>query len=88
MALVRRPNTHPSSSSTFAFIYIACSSAATVSWCGSYFDCTHSHLPSFPSPADFPAHVSAHRVIVPGQTRPRTTILIRFDDTVMNRESA
>mmetsp|Transcript_14457 Transcript_14457/g.19956 ORF Transcript_14457/g.19956 Transcript_14457/m.19956 type:complete len:193 (+) Transcript_14457:44-622(+) len=36
--------------------------------------------------AGFPAQVSAHYVAVEGQSRPRTTILMKFTDEVMERE--
>lgn len=37
--------------------------------------------------AGFPCRVTAHFVSVPGQPRPRTTLLIKFDAEVMQREA-
>lgn len=38
--------------------------------------------------AGFPARVTAHFVPVPGQPRPKTTILMKFDASVLQRDSA
>ena len=45
------------------------------------------YLTSYDLTSNFPFSVSAHYVEIPGQPKPQTTILMKFNPTVMEREA-